>query len=66
MNRRQFAVLGAAFGAAALLQPALSAPALAQGAATLPDVPLRLVVPFRPAGPTTCWHACWRRRWARA
>ncbi|RKK03680.1 tripartite tricarboxylate transporter substrate binding protein [Pseudoroseomonas wenyumeiae] len=51
MNRRQFTALGAAFGAAALLQPALSAPALAQGAATLPDVPLRLVVPFPPGGP---------------
>lgn len=50
MNRRQFATL-ATLGAAALLRPGLSAPALAQSPATLPDVPLRLIVPFPPGGP---------------
>jgi tripartite-type tricarboxylate transporter receptor subunit TctC len=45
MKRRHFAALGAA----TLLCPRL--PALAQAPAALPDVPIRLIVPFPPGGP---------------
>jgi tripartite-type tricarboxylate transporter receptor subunit TctC len=51
MNRRHLLSLA---GASALTIPALSSPAIAQGA-WQPDRPIRVIVPFPPGGATDVW-----------